>query len=383
MELMIMSRSIDLENYDEEIKNIALQINKAKVEVFDYINSLVEENDAIFDELKRIRKECTIAEELENNKGYLELGYFNSLDEVERIVCFLISFEIKSIININNIYTRFKEYSEEHIIFKQEPKLWKYVRNNDAKKSNKELIDASVFEQIDNSEIVRFNNSFMIIEKSLNPSILVWTKLIFSGSPLYIRINPNEIYKHMPPRDLFEAISMPADPEWWKKLKLHKNKKTGASYFLQDCSPKINVNQYIDYHVNQIRRLEITTTRNNSGNLSMMIEELTCKGSSGVMIGRMIHLDTDDKYGTDFNDSHLNHLDLAVNIYENERVQKRIVDRLETGNKTVKASKRTHLMRIEKIPFIGLLGFAYAFFKSKTLLNEWYMDQFGFNIKEE
>jgi hypothetical protein len=125
-----------------------------------------------------------------------------------------------------------------------------------------------------------------------------------------------------------------------------------------------------------LRRLEVIAKRDNNGNLSMMIEEITGINDNGLMFGRMIHLDTDSTFGTDFNNSNLNHLDLAINVYENDIAAKRLKDNLANGKKTVDSSYRTHLLRIENIPFKGLFGFLVSFFKSQTLMNEYFEDQF-------
>lgn len=108
----------------------------------------------------------------------------------------------------------------------------------------------------------------------------------------------------------------------------------------------------------------------------MMIEELSQIDTHGLLFGRCIHLDTDSKFGTPFEFAQLNHLDLAINIYEGEAANKRLGDNLAAGNVTTDASYRTHLLRIEGIPFKGLFGFVIAFFRSQTLISEWFEDQF-------
>ncbi|WP_025866310.1 hypothetical protein, partial [Prolixibacter bellariivorans] len=198
----------------------------------------------------------------------------------------------------------------------------------------------------------------------------------FKDNPLYIRVNPFKAFKEQPLQTLFESILMPANPNWWRNLSIHNRTKEGASYLLDDCSPAKNERQFWEFHVKKIRRLEVIAKRNSKGNLSMMIEELTNIDSQGLMFGRMIHLDTDSPYGTDFNDSTLNHLDLAINVYDGKGASLRNDDNLSAGNKSTDASYRTHLLRIENIPFKALFGFAISFFKSQTLTGEWFEDQF-------
>ena len=180
----------------------------------------------------------------------------------------------------------------------------------------------------------------------------------------------------MPSGMLLESILMPANPNWWRHLTIYNRTKEGASYLLDDCSPKDNNRQFWEFHIKNVNRLEVIAKRNNNGNLSMMIEEITNIDTHGLLFGRMIHLDSDNQFGTPFDKATLNHLDLAINVYDGETAVKRLNDNLATGTKTVDASSRTHLLRIENIPFKGLFGYAISFFRSQTLINEWFSDQF-------
>ncbi len=105
--------------------------------------------------------------------------------------------------------------------------------------------------------------------------------------------------------------------------------------------------------------------------LSMMIEELPAPDAgNGLMIGRCIHLDTDAKAGSPANAAQVLHLDLAINVYIDAARPKRMTNTLHHG-KAEDATIRTHLYRIENIPFLALFDFAELFFKSRFLLNEW------------
>lgn len=107
-----------------------------------------------------------------------------------------------------------------------------------------------------------------------------------------------------------------------------------------------------------------------------MIEELTHIDNNGLVFGRMIHLDTDALFGSDFKDAKLNHLDLAINIYQHETAKNRLEENLAYGNKTSDATYRTHLLRVENIPFKSLFAYVSYFLKSQTLMQEWFKDQF-------
>ena len=109
----------------------------------------------------------------------------------------------------------------------------------------------------------------------------------------------------------------------------------------------------------------------------MMIEELSDKDSNScITIGRCIHLDTDDPVGTPFNNSTVNHLDLSINVYEGDTARKRYSDNLAAGSKVEDASFRTHILRIENVPLRSIFLFSVTFFQSKTLINNWFADQF-------
>jgi hypothetical protein len=67
----------------------------------------------------------------------------------------------------------------------------------------------------------------------------------------------------------------------------------------------------------------------------------------------------------------MQHLDLAINVYEGQDRQKRFAQSLQNG-KVQDASFRTHLFRIEQTPFVSLFSFCGMFLESKVLLSEWF-----------
>lgn len=99
----------------------------------------------------------------------------------------------------------------------------------------------------------------------------------------------------------------------------------GIRNILQKPDPSQKNRDYLwDYMVHKIRKLEVTVNRGNSGNLSMMLEELPAiDEDKGFMMSRCIHLDTDEPYGTPFAEATLNHLDLAINVYFSDRMKER------------------------------------------------------------
>jgi hypothetical protein len=81
-----------------------------------------------------------------------------------------------------------------------------------------------------------------------------------------------------------------------------------------------------------IRRLEVRVERRDDDYLTMMIEELPrADDPNGLMVGRCIHLDTKDPVGTPLKSVRLNHLDLAINVYRDERRLERLSQTLQNG----------------------------------------------------
>jgi hypothetical protein len=172
---------------------------------------------------------------------------------------------------------------------------------------------------------------------------------------------------------LREVALVPANPRWLTNLALFPNTRTFASYKLEDCDPKDRM-QYLDYHLHNIRRLEVTAQRREADYLTMMIEELPSDDdASNLMVGHCIHLDTRARVGTPMTEARLKHIDLAINVYRGEDRSARMADSLQNG-KVRDATYRTHLVRVEDVPFPAVFSFAEMFLKSRHLLGEWFAD---------
>ncbi|MSP92530.1 MAG: hypothetical protein EXR79_12140 [Myxococcales bacterium] len=116
--------------------------------------------------------------------------------------------------------------------------------------------------------------------------------------------------------------------------------------------------EYIDYHLNDVRTLEVHAGRDNDGNLTMMLEELVEERCGRRMVGRCIHLDTNCRPGTAADAAPLNHLDLAINVYIGDAMRRRKARRLCDHGKVEDASFRTHLFRVDGAPFASIAEFA-------------------------
>ena len=367
---------MDIENYFKNLENLAIKINDLGVATHDFLDSELNNGNKAIKDLVDFRKDFTDASEQDKVRGYLIIGNFLNFNGIERVTCFMMTFEIDEIKSKLSWKRRCEIYEMSQPLFQKEPSLFDAIRRKENGVQDFELIKSDAFKQINDSEILRINNSFTLIDTELNPLIFSWARDNFTDKPIYIRANPYRAFDEIPNQMIFESISMPANPNWWKNLSIYSRSKEGACYLLDNCSPKENYRQYWELHFKNILRLEVIAKRNNNGNLSMMIEEITGINNYGLRFGRMIHLDTDSPYGTDFENATLNHLDLAINVYEGENAVSRGDDNLASGDKTTDASFRTHLLRIENIPFKALFGFVTSFLKSQTLINLWLEDQF-------
>ncbi|MBY3246032.1 hypothetical protein HFO16_32440 [Rhizobium laguerreae] len=167
---------------------------------------------------------------------------------------------------------------------------------------------------------------------------------------------------------------VPARPSWLSNFGLRKGMKDFGSYQLLNRPISDGQAEYWDYDVKMVRRLEVCVERREENYLTMMIEELPRPDdSSGLMIGRCIHLDTRDPAFTPLGEVKMQHLDLAINVYEDEDRKKRFDGSLQNG-RVHDATFRTHLLRIEGIPFSSLFLFSAMFLESEVLIGEWVND---------
>ncbi|WP_431199618.1 hypothetical protein ACQ86K_01120 [Mucilaginibacter sp. P19] len=316
------------------------------------------------------------ATEINRASAYLSIGYFKAYQGIKRETCFVICFELTEQVIKLEYRQRCETYHSGQPIFQAEPSLADHIRRKDSGNYDNELIDITAIQQIGDTEIAKYRDHYFLIDYCLNPSALGWVKANFPDHPLFIRLKPHKVFDKQPPGRLFESILMPANPNWWKNLNIHNRDKEGAAYQLGEDEYPDNPQALWEYKIKNINRLEVIAKRDNNGNLSMMLEELTGMDHNNMVFGRCIHLDTDDKQGTSAEDAVLNHLDLAINVYEDDNGKKRLTENLAHGQVTSNASYRTHLLRIENVPFKSLVVFALLFFKSQTLFQEWFEDQF-------
>lgn len=268
------------------------------------------------------------------------------------------------------IHKKFERYEISQPIFENK-KLFKQVRDN-------ELINYSNFSHVFDSSYVKYENSYFKTDYLRSP-LLDYINAISKKYSIYIRVNPYFITKNTPPRILQEQLIQPLKYDWINRLKLYKGEKIGGYYIIQDLPlhegphSEEEILNYYEYNIKKLRSLDVSAERTNEGNLRMMIEELTNDTEVGYYRAKMIHLDTDNKVDTSYKDAILNHIDLAVNMYDENAYKIRQQERLQNGV-VEDATMRTHLIRLEKVPFKTLFDLAELFFDSKILLNDWLND---------
>lgn len=362
---------MDLYTYFNLVKEIAEELS--------------EHSGGIWDELERqyrivgskvrmaadFRRSILDKSDYDAAKGYLPIGYFTGWDELTRIVLFTMVLEIGKELQYIGSLKLCVKYNQQHPIFVAKPELWGYIRQKHDDGQDLELLSMRPFQQFMDTELLEYDGLYFETTAYLPPSILSWTRKEFPDASVYVRVNP---YRHKTERIFRLDCEMltPPSPNWWANTKVYPNQKDGFSFFLEDkgCSRETAEN-FWEYNIKGLRRLEGVVKRTNSGNMSIMMEEISKRDTDGYTVGRMIHLDTDAKPGTDARECQLNHLDLAINYYYADNEKRRMSESLAGGVKVADASHRIHLLRVENIPLTTLFAYVDQFFHSKIMKAEW------------
>jgi hypothetical protein len=370
---------MDLDGYFDKVSEAVNACISKRLSVQDYVEDLTRDEPETAKEIIEVRKSLLTQQDKDSLSGYLFIGYFRDFSSEERMALFSYLFDISRALDIKSLNVRFEQYGSDHPIFSKDSTLFDLVRTKTNGSKDNELLDSSGFNCVYGSEIFKRKGFYYKLDPHLPPAIYTYSKTAFPDVQIFIRLDPSHVYDAEPTATLCESILIPANPNWWKQLKIRHRAKEGASYSLDAPErPSDDKDRYWDYHVRGVRRLDVVAKRNSSGNLSMMIEELSSPNNeNSLLIGRCIHLDTDSSYGDEFTSAILNHLDLAINVYEGGNVESRFNRNLAAGTKVTDATFRTHLFRIEGIPLTIVLPYCLMFFQSKSLTGEWISDQFG------
>lgn len=306
---------------------------------------------------------------------YTVIGHFKTLDSEERLAAWLLALEMGQMHGFIKLKERFARYEADQPLFRALPKLINRSYDN-------ELIAYSPDHLVRHDGVIRWDKRYVQLDPYLNPLVVASLASSFPSAPLYVRLHPQFVTEDPPREYLTEEILVPADPTWWSSLGIYPGNAKGSHYALP-CTTTLgdDLQVFWDYRVRGVRSLEVHAMRRQAGYLSMMVEELVdLRDTSGYVLGRCIHWDTEAPKGTPPDAALVKHLDLAINVYSGSAAEARLVQSLSNG-RVADATFRTHILRIEGIPAQVLVHLASQFFISKTLLSEWLEDQF--NRKEE
>lgn len=336
-----------------------------------YLEKIMSENHKLPWLAMAYKSETLSDAEREVASGYLSLGFFKNLEENERLACFNMVLVAEYTRELNRQKGACTQYDGSEAIFES---------NELRDRRNKDLIEGMVGERGYGSNIFKLGNKWGYYDSRIPLQIYDWLEDCFKDNKKRIRVDPKGLYDNKPAPMVVECQIYPANWQWWKQLKVYKGCSTGSSFVLLGNDPHQH-GDYYDYNVLHVRGLQEVVKRYNDGNLRMTLEELSefnhpTDGNKRYVIGRMIHLDTDAQVDTSFEDAILNHIDLAYNLYVDDDANKRLDQHLRDGDTVQNATHRTHILRIEGIPFPSIFKLAHSFFKSRTLTDEWIEKEF-------
>lgn len=343
--------------YDRE-KEIPVDIKEKVQRAHDYRATIIDNND-----LARIRPLIEAIEDEDLKK--------------RNTVYFTFIWDIQDWQREKEIRNRCKPYENTDAIFNGTD-LWDKLTTND-----QDLVELAKDDEIDD-EIIKIKGKYYRTDRSLNAETIRFLKKLFIQYPdakLWLRLASNEIYNAKPPKFLLEEVIVPADKLWWKTLAVYHNGKGKVSEYQNiDISLPENIDRFWDKKIKGIDKLQVEWHRKSADVLSMMMEELPemTLGSDKFKSSLLIHLTCRDKVGVEFEKAIIEHIDGALNVFFGDSIENRGKSVLSDK---VKAEPRMHLFRIENIPLSALLPMTYSFFKAKTLVKDWFDDQF--DIKKE
>lgn len=302
---------------------------------------------------------------------YTAIGYFTNMAGDQQLAAWVLALELGKLHQRNSLRSRFERYSNTQRLFVDLPKLLEASRE-------RELIPLSSVKNLRTDGVVSCGTRFARIDPYLPPALVANFSATFPAAPLFVRLDPDFVKPSKPKTYLAEEVIVPADPYWWRTLGIHRGQEKGSRYALPKVkNPADDLESFLEFHVRSLRTIEVHAQRPKADYLSMMVEELVdSRQETGLLIGRCIHWDTRSPSGVSPSAADVQHLDLAINVYEGRAAEIRLAQCLSKG-RVVDASFRTHLLRIESIPAQALFWIATQFFRSQILLSEWHQDQFA------
>lgn len=336
----------------------------------DEIVSLVQQSDINTLEALSYWEERLTQKEIAKVKWYGDTFLTDITKELRDITSALIA-DLNYHQRLKYLENSLEKYSISQPLFKSNQALFSQTLND-------ELIPSTQFQKMLLKNILRLaNGQYAYVDESLEPPLL--QQLEDRGLTYYVRVNPNYIYETNPPILIKEAAWRTPSPKWQNAIGIKPNQKDGFSYYIpEDVDRDTHPYEYMDRYFLHILRLEGEYKRERDGYFSMMVEELKEEKHPFLdeyyIVGRMIHLDSYEDGEKGLN-AKLKHIDLAINLYTEDAALDRINERLENKGKEVKATYRSHILRLNNTQLSDIIAFS-TFFESKCLQEEWIKDMF-------
>ena len=362
--------------YEKYLEQLADDIITNQRDTAKHLEKVLIQGDSVASDLFEFRKYFLAKHDFEKVEGYLEIGFYRNKSKDDRVTFFCLEFELEAVIRRKRLIGICIKYDDKQTLFDVEPGLTSHIRikGSKRKKLENELIDYKAFVQMHNSEIIKFDLKYAKMSAFLNPRIPEWAFNNFKDLPLFVRLNPDIISEARIPQLLTEELQINPYNLDWKSFSFNENLIKPFEYWFENVVlSKGTAQDYWDFKIRGINSLEISTSQ--KGNYrSFMIEELNDKYSEEqILIGKCIHFDCSSFDSGNLDNQVLNHLDLAINIYEQETRNERLNETLKDG-KIVDASYRTHLLRIDNVSIKSLPVFCLLFFCSMTLTEKYIND---------
>ncbi len=319
-------------------------------------------------ELIRLRSALIDAEDAIRVAAFINTGVCSDRELDERIAIFNVALELEHEHFKINLHRSCESYDKTQPLFSARPDMWDRVRRPE---KDCDLIDVTDLKWDKSSQLLEISAEQSVrISQHLRPDCVRFlrTEVI---SPLFVRLDPYRVGVEVPL--LVEAAIRPAAPDWWRELKVFPGNKEAAQYELMGTDP-LNQRDYWEYHSRKHRRLEVAFRRDANSYLHGSIEELS-EPASEICTGLILHFDSKDPVGTEWETATLCHLDGAINVYLDADANQRWQHDHAHG-KVQNATIRTHLFRIENVPLKLLVPVAWTFLRSEQLLSEWEGDMF-------
>lgn len=354
-------------------KDYITQLSKCRTETYlrlrrDWIEKRPEATDAIDVLSTEISPDTK-----ERASNWLSVGCFDriGMSTDQKLCAICLSLEAEYERELGDVTRQCTEYTGDEPIF--EDRELNNLRKDD-------LVDIRGLQRLPNTNIILVGKKWAYIDSRIPLQFHEWLERCFKDCVSSVRVSPDRLYDMRPPQMVVECVITPGQYRWWNKLGRYIGDENGSMYELLGTDVN-NYSDYYDYNALHVRRLETIAKRKKAEYFSMMIEELSeyhnpLDPSRHYVVGRMIHLDTEAPLGATIEDAVLKHIDLAFNLYVDDNATLRMSQTLADGQKVTKAKPRTHVLRVDHVPFKTIFKFAESFFRSKTLVAEWLYAEF-------